>query len=169
MAPDYKAGQIVLPAGIVTPVDLGRLIRELEQTHEIMQQAGLRKGGEAVSLPNPTRLMNELCEANKINLLHEDERQQLIQLLHELKQQAPVLNISSHTDPSSVFLQRLITWLRQEMHPGMLLKVGLRPNMGAGCIVRTANRYFDFSLRHLLDQQSKLLAEQLEQQAKGAA
>ncbi len=151
----------ILPAGITTPADLGRVIRELEQTTQFMQQAGLRKGGEAVSLPKPSRLMNELCQANNINLLHEAESQQLTEAAAALKQQAPVLQISFSADPSALFLQKLVTWLRQKIHPYMLLRIGLQPNIGAGCIVRTTNRYFDFSLRHLLEQQHHLLSEKL--------
>ena len=110
---EINDNRLVLPVGVVTPTDLGRLIRELEQADEVMRQAGLRKGGETTSLPKPTRSMNELCEANKINLLHEAERQQLAEQLGNLKQQAPVLNISFSADPSNIFLQNLIAWLRQ--------------------------------------------------------
>ena len=55
--------------------------------------------------------------------------------------------MSFSADPSVTFLTKLMTWLRQEIHPQVLLTVGLQPTIGAGCILRTTNRYFDFSLR----------------------
>ena len=40
-----------------------------------------------------------------------------------------------------------MAWLRREIHPVVLLTVGLQPSIGAGCIVRSTNKQFDFSLR----------------------
>ena len=60
-----------------------------------------------------------------------------------------------------MFQQKLITWIRQQIHPYTLLQVGLHPSIGAGCIVRTTNKFFDFSLRHRFSDQRMLLISKL--------
>ncbi len=40
-----------------------------------------------------------------------------------------------------------MTWLRQNIHPYVMVTVGVQPTIAAGCIVRSTNKYFDFSLR----------------------
>lgn len=136
-----------LPIGVVSMVDVGRLLREVEAIDNFLNQAVIREPGMAVKLPKTSRLFDETAQVNKLNLLHEDDRQHLQEFLKEVRQHAPVLHISFSADPSPMFTQKLITWLRSEIHPLVLLQVGLQPNMGAGCVVRTTNKYFDFSLR----------------------
>jgi hypothetical protein len=41
----------------------------------------------------------------------------------------------------------MMAWLRREVHPVVLMTIGLQPNLGAGCIVRSSNKQFDCSLR----------------------
>jgi F0F1-type ATP synthase delta subunit len=69
--------------------------------------------------------------------------------------------MSFSADPSPQFTQKLAAWLRQEIHPFVLLQVGLQPNIGAGCVVRTTNKYFDFSLRERFKSKRPLLMEKL--------
>jgi F0F1-type ATP synthase delta subunit len=41
----------------------------------------------------------------------------------------------------------------------VLVQIGLQPNLGAGCVVRTTNKYFDMSLRtKFFDSRDKLRA-----------
>lgn len=157
------AAKFVLPTAIVSPIDLNQVIRELQAADEVLQQAGLRKGGEAVKLPRVERLLNEVAEANKTNLLVAEDRQLLLAFLTKLKDQAPVMHISFNADPSVAFLQKLITWIRQELHPLALVRVGLLPTIGAGCVLRTTNQVFDFSLRQQFDKQQQILIDSLKQ------
>ena len=69
------------------------------------------------------------------------------------------MHISFSADPSPLFTQKLIAWLRSEIHPLVLLQIGLQPNMGAGCVVRTSNKYFDFSLRDRFKSKGEMLAK----------
>jgi hypothetical protein len=69
------------------------------------------------------------------------------------------MHMSFSSEPSQLFLVKLVTWLRQEINPYTLVTVGLQPNIGAGCILRSLNKYFDLSLRQsLVEHKSKLAA-----------
>jgi len=69
--------------------------------------------------------------------------------------------MSFNADPSPLFSQRLVTWLRQEIHPQVLVQTGLQPSLGAGCTLRTTNQFFDFSLREHFKQNRQLLVQKI--------
>lgn len=152
-----------LPNQVTSPQDVGQLVRELEKINGELEQAALRKGGQAsTSLSKPGRLLTELCEENDLNLLHADDRQKLQKALAAVKEHAPHMHISFSSEPPSAFLQKLLDWLRQEIHPYVLVSVGLQPSIGAGCTLRTNNKYFDFGLRQRFDAKREVLIEKLQ-------
>jgi hypothetical protein len=126
---------------------VGRLIRELELIDNTLLQLGLRAGGSEIKLPKTSHLMDQTVQVNKLNLLQAEDRAVLRQFLNAIKKQSPVLHMSFSADPSPAFIEKLMVWLRREIHPAVLLTIGLQPTIGAGCILRTTNKYFDFSLR----------------------
>jgi len=150
-----------LPLSVVSPVDLGRLIRELNQINESLMQAAIRQPGTPVKLSKTSKLMDEVIELNRLNILLEPDRLRLAKFLALVKQRAPVLHLSFSADPSPLFMQKIMSWLRTEISPAVLVRVGLQPTIGAGCIVRTTNKYFDFSLRSRLTQKKQALAQTL--------
>lgn len=160
-APEPNSFKMRLPAGIVTTNDVGHLAKEAEAVNDFLYQAAIRQPGSSLQLPKASKLFNEIVELNKLNMLHESDRKVLNQFLQALKNSAPVIHISFNTDPSPVFLNRLIAWIRQQMHPFVLLQVGLYPNIGAGCALRTTNKYYDFSLRTNFEKQRELLISKL--------
>lgn len=152
-----------LPLLVTTPADLGRLERELGLIDESLLQLGLRHGGTETKMPKTSKLMDELIQLNGLNLLRQADRQALYKFLVEVKAKAPVLHISFSADPSPVFLEKLVSWLRQEIHPLVLVTIGLQPNLGAGCVVRSTNKYFDFSLRQDFTKKREMLLGMLVQ------
>lgn len=160
--------KILLPITVTGPVDVGRLIRELGDIEDALHQLGLRSGGDKVKMPKTSRLMDQIVEANKLNLLHETDRSYLKQFLDITKQKAPILHISFSADPSAAFTQQLMTWLRREIDPNVLLTIGLQPNIGAGCILRTTNKYFDLSLKEDFAKKRSLLLQSLDTKQKAA-
>lgn len=157
-APRHKL--VGLPPTVVSPADLGRLIRELEQIDNHLLELQLRKAGSDVALPKTSHLMEITLELNKLNLLQNADRLQLKQLLNLAKERAPVVHMSFSADPSPAFLEKVVVWLRREIHPLVLVTVGLQPNMGAGCMIRTTNKQFDLSLRQdFADKHELLLAK----------
>jgi F0F1-type ATP synthase delta subunit len=105
--------------------------------------------------------MHELTQHNKLNLLHPGDRHALKEFLAAIKQHAPVMHISFSTEPTESFLAALTAWLRHEINPRVLFTIGLQPAIGAGCMVRTTNKYFDMSLRQTFVNKRQLLLEQL--------
>jgi F0F1-type ATP synthase delta subunit len=153
--------KLSLPVTVAGPGDVGRLILELENINETLLQLGLRKAGDEVKMPKTSSLMDQTVETNKLNLLHDTDRVTLQHFLTDIKQRSPVLHISFSADPSPAFTAKLMTWLRREIHPFVLLSVGLQPTIAAGCIVRTTNKQFDFSLRQDFLNKRDLLISQL--------
>lgn len=152
---------LTLPQSIIGRTDVGRLVREAKELDDFLEQAAIRQSGSSLKLPKTSRLMDELVQSNKLNPLVKADRRHVMTFLQETYKQAPVLHMSFNADPSPRFLLRLISWLRQEIHPLVLLETGLQPSLGAGCIVRTSNKVFDFSLRERFKHQRGLLLEQL--------
>ncbi|HTE57745.1 MAG TPA: hypothetical protein VK694_03290 [Verrucomicrobiae bacterium] len=156
-----KTTTISLPVQVVGRVDVGRLLREVEGLDNFMQQAAIRQPGTPLKMPKTSRLMDEMLAGSQLNMLHEQDRKQLLTFLTAVKARSPVLHMSFGADPSPLFLSKLMTWLRAEIHPQVLLQVGLQPNIGAGMIMRTTNKQFDFSLRHRFKKQRDTLVQRL--------
>jgi F0F1-type ATP synthase delta subunit len=144
---ESKQPALSLPVLVTTPGDIKRLARELKVLDEYMRQQALRTPGQPMAkLPKTSRLLDELAAANDLNLLDEAARHQLTAFLTVTEGYAPVVHISFAVDPSSAFLQKIVGWFRQNIHPLVLVRVGLQPSIAAGCTVRTTNKYFDFGL-----------------------
>lgn len=153
--------QLQLPVNVATRTDVGHLQRELEAVDNFLGQAAIRQPGSPVTLPKTTRLFEETVASNKLNMLQSTDRELLANFLRAIHDKAPILHVSFNTDPSPLFIQKLSTWLRQHIHPYALLQIGLHPSIGAGCVLRTTNKYFDFSLRQRFTDSRELLINQL--------
>src|SRR6185295_16906603 len=139
-------------------VEVRRLSRELEALDDYMRQAGLRSGGgKQDNLPKISRLLDVMASENHLNLLQVEDRTQLTQALKQTLDQAPVIHLSFASDPSAAFLEKVVNWFRSNVHPLVLIRLGLQPSIAAGCVLRTANRSFDFSRRHHFTEQRELL------------
>jgi F0F1-type ATP synthase delta subunit len=153
--------ELSLPPAVAAPADISRLVRELSMIDDSLLQLGLRSGGTTVKMPKTSRLMDQIIELNKLNLLKPTDRKALKQYLTTVQAKAPILHISFSADPPPAFIEKLMVWLRRELHPQILLTVGLRPSIGAGCVVRTTNKYFDLSLRQSFAKHRDLLLKEL--------
>lgn len=169
MAPKAKPAapappqQLSLPISVTSAVDVGRLMRELEQIDNALLQLGLRASGTATQMPKTSHLMDQTIASNSLNLLQPKDRAQLNEFLTTVREKAPVLHMSFSADPPPAFIEKIMAWLRREIHPQVLLTIGLQPTIGAGCIVRSTNKYFDFSLRQDFVKKRELLLSQMGQ------
>lgn len=161
MAVEIAQSQLQLPMGVISETDVGRLMQEMELVDNYVRQADLQQKGQTVQLPTCSRMFDELVTINKLDMHKSDDRRQIIQLLEVVRNKAPVLHMSFSTDPSPLFTDRLMTWLRQQIHPFVLLQIGLQPNIGAGCMLRTTNKYYDFSLRQRFSDNRPLLISKI--------
>lgn len=148
-----------LPILVFGPIEVRRLSRELEALEEYISQSAIREPGKQPALPKTSRLLDALAGNNAKNLLVAGDRQELAAFLKGVSQGAPVVHISLAADPSSAFTAKLVAWLRTNIHPHALLQLGLQPSIAAGCVLRTNNKTFDFSLRHRFDEQRSLLVK----------
>ena len=174
MAPDTTVAEeakqvakqmVGLPVLVIGPVDIGRLSRELGAIDDALLQLSLRKGGTEIKMPKTSQLMDKVIELNKLNLLQQTDRQILQEFLTMIDKQAPVIHISFSADPPVAFLEKLMAWLRHEIHPLLLVRIGLQPTIGAGCVVRTINQQFDFSLKQDFSTKRDLLKQALKMPA----
>ena len=94
----HEAG-LKLPPLLVGPVDLGRLIREIEAIDDNMLQLKLRKSGGNVNLPKTSILMEQLVSLNNVNLLHETDRKRLNEYLLAIKEKAKQNLSQKKTEP----------------------------------------------------------------------
>lgn len=157
-----KSMTLQLPIRIISPTDLNRVIRELDVLDNALYQASVRSGGESVNLPRTSRMLEDLAFDNKCSLLSSEDRQKLLLLLKDFSQNYPKVHMSFTVEPSARFVEKIIVWLRNNIHGQILLDIGLQPSIAAGCIVRTKNKVFDLSLRNNLSQNRHLLIKSME-------
>lgn len=162
MEASAKTDILTLPVQVASRVDVGRLLREVEALDNFLSQSAIREPGTPVKLPKTSRLLDEFIMGNKLNALHAADRKRMRDFLANVRTKAPVLHMSFSADPSPSFIQKLMTWLRQEIHPMVLLQVGLQPNIGAGAVLRTTNKHFDFSLRQRFKKERDNLVARLD-------
>lgn len=155
---DKALVDFVLPHQVFGAVEVRRLHRELETIDDYLHQTSLRTGGSRQeTLPRASRLLELVAAENRANLLQKEDRARLLDRLNETLQNAPTIHISFASDPSASFLEKVVAWLRNNVHPLVLVRLGLQPSIAAGCVVRTPNRSFDFSLRHRFAEQRQFL------------
>lgn len=148
-----------LPSAVAGEIDVARLRRELNSLNDFFVSSRNRTAGTAMQAPRLSRLLDQLAKENKINLLEETDRAKLLGALNQIYEQAPRLQISFAAEPQPKALEPILGWLRQNIHPHILVQVGLQPAIAAGCIVRSPNKVFDLSLRSSLKKQETYLAQ----------
>jgi F0F1-type ATP synthase delta subunit len=152
---------LVLPISIVTKVDVGRLLQEVTNVDDFLEQAAIRQPGTALKLPKTTKSIEEMVTTNKLNLLVDGDRKKLIDFLTEVREKAPEIHMSFSAEPSTSFIQKLASYMRENIHPQLLIQVGLQPTIGAGFMMRTTNKYYDFSLRTALKAKHQILIDNI--------
>lgn len=163
-----KKEHIALPPELVSSVDLARLERELAALDDSIHQTSLRKAGQPTKLARSSITLENLARLNGVSLTDKEHRQQLLTLMKALSEHSPRMHISVANEPSGNFTKNLITWLRKNIHPTVLLEIGLQPALSAGCTIRTPNKFFDMSLRHRFYENRPLLMEKIKEMDKAA-
>jgi F0F1-type ATP synthase delta subunit len=158
--------ELKLTTNIVSQVDVARITRELKDLDDFFVAANARQAGTPMQPPKLTRLLDQLARDNNFNLLEEEHRKALYNALELVGAKAPVIHISFAAEPSPKALEKVLVWFRTNTHPQALLQVGLQPMIAAGCVVRTANKVFDMSLRNHLNEQQKYLMQLIDVAAK---
>ena len=149
-----------LPLRVISFNDVARLERELESINDFFDKSSLQ-GANAKTLPQASATLRSLFEENKLNILEVADRQKITQFINKLRQNGKLVNVSFAVEPKPDVLMKLLQWFRREAHPHVLLRVGLQPTIAAGCIVRTTNKYYDFSFKEQFSKSKQKLSTAL--------
>lgn len=156
-----NTGEVRLPTGVVSMGDARRLRRELAAMEDMLQAIRLRTNSPVAKMPRLSRALEEYAGTNRLNFLLPDDRRRAALFMDDVIRHAPVMRVSFATEATRKFTTEFTMWLRANFHPNMLVEIGLEPNIAAGCVVRTTNKVFDFSLIKHLESQQPLLMKQL--------
>lgn len=141
--------------------------RELIHIDDFFVDAAKRKPGASITPPRITRVLEEMARTNKINLLEAKGRQDLADGLERISKEAPSLHISFAAEPSPKAFETILGWFRQNIHPNALVSIGLQPTIAAGCVLRTSNKIFDFSISARLKNQEDYLTKLIDGAVRG--
>jgi F0F1-type ATP synthase delta subunit len=156
----------ILPAALITRADLARLMREVEALDNDLEVQKVRNHASGKTaeyhLPTMSRSLHDFLEQNQLNIADDKVRVHLRETLKATKDHAPIMHMTFAVEAEPDFLQQLVAWLRQEIHPQALLSVGLQPALVGGVYVRTPNHVHDFSIRELLAGKRDIIRHELE-------
>jgi hypothetical protein len=141
---EYK---IILPASLIGRVDISRMLREIEKIDNDLEAQHARAPDQPLAIPAMTKALSELAQLNQLDLLDIDVRQKLLSTFRYTKDKAPNSHITFAVDPEPEIVALLVAWIRQNLHPMALVTVGLQPGLLGGCVVRTPDHIYDFSLK----------------------
>lgn len=146
------------PLSVITRLDTSRAMRELEDFESAMSEAHV-KGHHVPAL---TPLLKDIAEENHVDIHKKDTRILVRHMLEEMRTSAPVVHISFSVEPDDKVVKHIAKWFREETLPNVVVQFGIQPSIGVGCVVRTTNKFFDFSLRKHLNEKSNLFREKIE-------
>jgi hypothetical protein len=109
-----------------------------------------------------SRSLSDFLELNKLDITNPQTRMALKHQLGVMKDKSPTIRMVFAVEPEPEFLQQLVAWIRQEIHPGALLTIGLQPGIIGGVYMRTPNHIHDFTVRTLLAGKRDLIRTELE-------
>jgi F0F1-type ATP synthase delta subunit len=136
-----------LPVSVITPSNLALLTRELSKLNELLDQAALKNQQVDLKVKDISPSLHEFLQLNKLDVLKGQDRVNAINYLNQVADKAPVVHFSFAVELPPKPAEKLITWLRSNVDPNVLMVIGLAPGIGVGCYVRTTNKVFDFTLR----------------------
>lgn len=139
--------QFGLPPALIGRSDVSRLLREIERVDYELETQEIRTPGQPLSIPNMSRGLTEVITLNNVNVTNITERKRMLESLREAKDRAPNVQITFAVDPAPEITSQIVAWIRQNLHPRALVTVGLQPSIMGGCVVRTPDHIYDFSLR----------------------
>jgi F0F1-type ATP synthase delta subunit len=145
--------ELKLPLSVVNKGDLARLMRELDSL-ELSNQS-------VASLPNLSLSLSKLLEINNITALDEKSIIDLVLSLDELKNRGIQVHLSFASNPSAANVEKVLGWLRSNINGLLLLQVGLRPDIAAGCVLNTGSKVYDFTISSRLDKKFDILAKSI--------
>jgi hypothetical protein len=164
MSDDQAAASYVLPAALIGRADLARLVREVESVDSELETQKVKNRGEgSYRLPTMSQSLSDFVDLNKLDLTDDKARVHLKEELLKLKDKAPIIHMTFATAADPEALQKLVEWVRNELHPQALISIGLQPALVGGVYMRSPNHVYDFSMRHRMQGKREILVNELEE------
>jgi len=154
----------VLPALIVSRIDLSHMVDEAQRIDNELTAATVRAKAGAAAPPAPTisEQFAAFLNDNQLSFTDSHERSMLVKELRLLKDTVPVMHMTFAVEADRDSLAVLAQWIRQSLHPQAVIAVGLQPALVAGVYLRTPNHVHDLSLRAKLRGSRDILIKELE-------
>lgn len=149
--------ELKLPPSIVDRTDINRILRDLDEREAQFIAAAAKS--QVLTTQSSNQKLSDLAGLNSIDLADRDACQKLKAVLEQMAAKLPEIHLSLANEAPQEIIESLTTWFRTNIHPGILVKIGLQPSLAAGCVVRTPNKIFDMSLRAQIRQQQTYLEE----------
>ena len=153
-----------LPDDVIGRSDVSHLLREIERLDNEITALNARErvGASVESTLALSDRLEDFLQLNELDLQDTQQRQQLIHRLRQFKDQAPVVHMTFASSADQESLGEIVRWVRQSIHPGVLVSVGLQPGIIGGVYLRTPNHVWDLSVRSQLARHRHLITEQVE-------
>jgi len=143
---DYR-----LPHSIITKSQLASLQRELVRlsTAKTAKQKKLSDD------------LEQFLAMNRIGTITAELQKKLLTALAATAKNAPQITIALGSLPDTDERIELITWLRSQIHPQLLLHIVQDSDVIAGAVIRTERNVYDYSLHSAIFSNTNLLAQKL--------
>ncbi len=159
--------EISLVLSIQKPSQLRKILRELDVVENNISERHIREDDQSKDL-NLSFNLKEMVESNELDLTNATDLKKLRDFLEDLQTNAKVMHFSFSQPTSELVLNKLTEWLRKNIDPNVLLTTGLNNSVGAGFLLRTTNKYFDFSIGNVLRSNRELLVKKISEVNKNA-
>ncbi len=156
-----SASNFVLPVFVRTREEVKGLIQEILGIEDFLNKAKVRQAGMKMSLPRTTPLLDKVAEANKMNILNNQQRMELAHFLRDVYRQGPQCMVQLSMSENSKLADGVLDWFRKEVDPKTLMYLSSNAKLGGGCIVRIKHRSYDFSLKKRFDDAYPVLQKAL--------
>lgn len=156
-----------LPPALLGRSDVSRVLREIERLDYVLEAQTIRAPDQPQAIPSMSRALADCVTLNNITVTNTIERQRLVKLLRHAKEKAPVIHVTFAIDPVPAVTAQIALWIRENLHPQALISVGLQPRIVGGCIVRTPDHIYDFSIRKRFKDSEAVLINRLNQVVAG--
>jgi F0F1-type ATP synthase delta subunit len=148
MAP--SSSHHTLPASLISKADLMRLVREIGALDDQFSQQELQQRAQGNSTQSSVLISNglrQVADNLRLDIATHSGRLNAKEAITGYLEKAPLFHISFASEPPVDQLQRIVEWLRQNIHGLAVVQTVVQPAIIAGCIIRSSNKVFDFSVR----------------------
>jgi hypothetical protein len=154
----------ILPASVVTRVDVSRLVRDAEWADNELTSVKVRSkaGVKKQVTPALSANLEAFLDQNDIDFGDSKGRTSLIKQLHLLKDKVPTIHLTFAVPADGKSLETLADWVRSKVHPQAVIEVGLQPALVGGVYIRTPNHVHDLTMRAALDGSHDVIVKELE-------